>query len=108
MLDRSDNMFTHALLRAVGIQNGWRGDGIDQAGVEGVKRVLAKLGVDTEALFMRDGSGLARAGKASPYLLASMLTAVVDKEYNGRRLCDLMPKAGDRGWPSRLFSSRAV
>lgn len=96
LLDRSDNMFTHALLRAVGIQNGWRDAGIDQAGVEGVKRVLTKLGIDTEALFMRDGSGLARAGKASPYLLASMLTAVVDKEYNGRRLCELMPTASDR------------
>ena len=25
-----------------------------------------------------------------------MLTAVADKQYNGRRLCDLMPKAGKR------------
>lgn len=96
LLDRSDNMFTHALLRAVAIHNGWRSGSIDKAGVDGVKRVLKSLGVDTDALFMRDGSGLARAGKASPYLLASMLTAVAFKEYNGRRLCDLMPKAGNR------------
>ena len=96
LLDRSDNMFTHALLRAVAIHNGWRHGNLDRAGVEGVKRVLRKLGVDTDALFMRDGSGLARAGKASPYLLASMLTAVADKQYNGRRLCDIMPKAGKR------------
>ena len=96
LLDRSDNMFTHALLRAVAIHNGWRNGEIDRAGVEGVKRVLKSFGLDTDALFMRDGSGLARAGKASPYLLASMLTAVAEKEYNGKRLCDLMPKAGNR------------
>ena len=96
LLDRSDNMFTHALLRAVAIRNGWRSGSIDKAGVDGAKRVLKSLNIDTDALFMRDGSGLARAGKASPYLLASMLTAVVDKEYNGKRLCDLMPKAGNR------------
>lgn len=96
LLDRSDNMFAHALLRAVALNNGWNSGSIDQAGVEGVKRVLNSLTVDTDALFMRDGSGLARAGKASPYLLASMLTAVAGKEYNGKRLCDLMPKAGSR------------
>lgn len=96
LLDRSDNMFTHALLRAVAVNSGWKSGSIDKAGVEAVRRVLRSLKVNTDALFMRDGSGLARAGKASPYLLASMLTAVVDKEYNGKRLCDLMPKAGKR------------
>lgn len=96
LLDRSDNMFTHALLRTVAINGGWRSGDIDRAGVDVVKRVLKRLGVETDALFMRDGSGLARAGKASPYLLASMLTAVAFKEYNGRRLCDLMPKAKNR------------
>ena len=96
LLDRSDNMFTHALLRAVAIGGGWSNGSIDPAGVAQVKRVLRRLGVDTDALFMRDGSGLARAGKASPYLLASMLAAVADKQYNGQRLCDLMPQAGTR------------
>ena len=96
LLDRSDNMFTHALLRAVAIGGGWSNGSIDPAGVAQVKRVLSRLGVNTDALFMRDGSGLARAGKASPYLLASMLAAVADKQYNGQRLCDLMPQAGTR------------
>lgn len=96
LLDRSDNMFTHALLRAVALHSGWSSGDIDRAGVKAVKRVLRSLSVDTDALFMRDGSGLARAGKASPYLLASMLSAVAGKEYNGKRLCDLMPKAGKR------------
>jgi D-alanyl-D-alanine carboxypeptidase len=96
LLDRSDNMFTHALLRAVGIQNGWRDAGIDQAGVEGVKRVLTKLGIDTEALFMRDGSGLARANKASVIFFADMLSMMAHRRFDGTRLCDLMPTAEGR------------
>ena len=74
LLDRSDNMFTHALLRAIAVRDKeWKGDNLDRTGVEAVKRLLKARGMDSEALFMRDGSGLARAGKASPHLLVEML-----------------------------------
>ena len=97
LLDRSDNMFTHALLRALAVRDrSWNGGEVDAHGVKVVRRVLARLGVDASALFMRDGSGLARAGKASPALLTHMLAQVATKEYNGKRLCELMPKAGNR------------
>lgn len=96
LLDRSDNMFSHALLYAVALNSGWNSGPIDKAGVEVVRRVLRSLKIDTDPLFMRDGSGLARSGKTSPHLLASVLAAVADKEYAGQRLCDLMPKAGSR------------
>ena len=97
LLDRSDNMFTHALLRAIAVRDKeWKGDNLDRTGVEAVKRLLKARGMDSEALFMRDGSGLARAGKASPHLLVEMLAYMTQRKYNNKRLCDLMPKAGNR------------
>lgn len=98
LLDRSDNMFTHALLRAVAVRDkAWRGVGsLDPIGVESVKRLLNARGIDSAGLFMRDGSGLARAGKATPHLLVQMLAYMAQRRYADKRLCDLMPKAASR------------
>ena len=101
-LDRSDNMFAHALLRAIGARD-WELKGydnlpsdLDQVGVAAVKRWLEQQGIDTEPLFMRDGSGLARANKASVAFFGDMLTMMAHRRFDGVRLCDLMPKAADR------------
>lgn len=98
LLDRSDNMFTHALLRAVAVRDkAWNGSGdLDKTGVECVKRLLKTHGIDSDGLFMRDGSGLARAGKATPHLLVQMLAFMANRKYNDKRLADLMPQAGNR------------
>lgn len=102
LLDRSDNMFAHALLRAIGARD-WELKGyenlpsdLDQVGVAAVKRWLDQQGIDTEPLFMRDGSGLARANKASVGFFGDMLTMMAHRRFDGIRLCDLMPKAADR------------
>ena len=102
LLDRSDNMFAHALLRAIGARD-WELKGydnlpsdLDQVGVAAVKRWLELQGIDTEPLFMRDGSGLARANKASVGFFGDMLTMMAHRRFDGVRLCDLMPKAADR------------
>ena len=102
LLDRSDNMFAHALLRAIGARE-WEmkslpimTSDIDAVGVAEVKRWLELQGIDTEPLFMRDGSGLARGNKASVGFFGDMLTMMADRRFDGVRLCDLMPKAADR------------
>lgn len=102
LLDRSDNMFAHALLRAIGARE-WelRGnesmpDNLDFIGVDAVKRWLEHQGVSAEPLFMRDGSGLARANKASVNFFGNMLTMMAHRRFDGVRLCDLMPKAKGR------------
>ena len=102
LLDRSDNMFAHALLRAIGARD-WELKGyenqpsdLDQVGVAAVKHWLELQGIDTEPLFMRDGSGLARANKASVGFFGDMLTMMAHRRFDGIRLCDLMPKAADR------------
>ena len=97
LLDRSDNMFTHALLRAIAVRDkAWHGNNLDRIGVDCVNRILRSHSIDNEGLFMCDGSGLARAGKATPHLMVQMLAYMADKEFAGKRLCDLMPKASNR------------
>lgn len=102
LLDRSDNMFAHALLRAIGARD-WELKGadpmqsdLDVIGVGAVKRWLELQGVDTAPLFMRDGSGLARANKASVNFFGDLLTMMAHRRFDGTRLCDLMPTAEGR------------
>ena len=102
LLDRSDNMFAHALLRAIGARE-WElkpqtlmPSNLDHVGVAAVKRWLEQQGVNTEPLFMRDGSGLARANKAPVSFFGEMLTMMAHRRFDGVRLCDLMPKAAGR------------
>ena len=102
LLDRSDNMFAHALLRAIGARD-WETRGmnhmpadLDHVGVAAVKQWLQNQGIDTESLFMRDGSGLARANKAPVSFFGNMLSMMAHRRFDGVRLCDLMPKAAGR------------
>lgn len=102
LLDRSDNMFAHALLRAIGARD-YETKGLDcmpsdldVIGVNAVKQWLELQGINTEPLFMRDGSGLARANKASVNFFGDMLTMMAHRRFDGVRLCDLMPTASDR------------
>lgn len=102
LLDRSDNMFAHALLRAIGARD-YETKGLDSmpsdldvVGVAAVKHWLELQGINTEPLFMRDGSGLARANKASVGFFGDMLTMMAHRRFDGVRLCDLMPTASDR------------
>jgi D-alanyl-D-alanine carboxypeptidase/D-alanyl-D-alanine-endopeptidase (penicillin-binding protein 4) len=102
LLDRSDNMFAHALLRAIGTRE-WELKGqenmpsnLDAVGVDAVKRWLEQQGVSAESLFMHDGSGLARANKAPVSFFGEMLSMMAHRRFDGVRLCDLMPTAAGR------------
>ena len=104
LLDRSDNMMAHALLRAIAARDssfiaardGGTPYDLDPIGVAAVKRCLQSLGIDTEPLFMRDGSGLARANKSSARFFTEMLRVAETRDYNGVKLRHLMPEAGKR------------
>jgi len=102
LLDRSDNLFAHALLRAIAAHssNGAAKDmlnsQLDDLGAQAIKQWLNQRGVDTAPLFMRDGSGLARAGKASPRFFVDFLTAMTRTTFDAIYLSDLMPTADSR------------
>jgi len=91
LLDRSDNMYTQALFTVLPIYSS-----AGSMPVACVRRVMDRLGVDHSGLFMRDGSGLARRGRASGQFMVDVLAAVADRRYAGYRLVDLMPQAGKR------------
>lgn len=101
LLDRSDNMFAHGLLRAIAARDkAWldaagQARDLDAIGVGAVKSMLNSLGVDTSALFMRDGSGLSRPGKSSAHFFTDMLTVAL-KQDMPVPLHTLMPLAGKR------------
>ena len=96
LLDRSDNMFTEALLRAIARNDGKEATAAN--GMAAVKRLWESKGIDTKPLFQRDGSGLARNGKATARFFAQMLRqANADSVATGVRLASLMTHLGVTG-----------
>lgn len=89
LLDRSDNMFTEGLLRAVAHYTGH--EAIATAGVAVIDSLWRSKGIDTRSVFQHDGSGLARANKASARFFAQMLTYMAKHPVEGVRLSQLMP-----------------
>jgi len=100
LLDRSDNVFAHALLLAIGANqigitpdNGDLPRNLSDVAKQKVTQFLDELGVEQDGLWLYDGSGLARPGKASAKMLAEML---VKCEKKGIPLRQHMPTAGKR------------
>lgn len=96
LLDRSDNMFTEAVLRAIAVNGGK--EATAKAGIERVDSLWRAKGIDTSALFQRDGSGLARNGRASARFFTEMLARVcADSTEIGVSLPSLMTRLGETG-----------
>lgn len=94
LLERSDNMFTEALLRAMAYNSGR--EPVDKQGVEVVDSLFSARGLDVSGKFQYDGSGLARNNKAPVRFFADMLTYMSSRRYGSKqlRLVDLMPRIG--------------
>ena len=94
LLERSDNMFTEALLRAIAVNSGR--EPIDSEGVAVVDSLFTARGLDATGKFQYDGSGLARNNKAPVRFFADMLTYMHDRRFGAKqlRLVDLMPRIG--------------
>lgn len=96
LLERSDNMFTEALLRAIARNDGKEATATN--GMAAVKRLWESKGIDTKPLFQRDGSGLARNGKATARFFSQMLRqANADSVSTGVVLASLMTHLGVNG-----------
>lgn len=94
LLERSDNMFTEALLRAIA-HNSNR-EPTDAQGVEVIDSLFAARGIDASGKFQYDGSGLARNNKAPVRFFADMLSYMAQRRFGSKqlRLVDLMPRLG--------------
>ena len=94
LLDRSDNMFTEGLLRAVAHETGHKATATSGTAV--VDSLWKSHGLDTSPLFQYDGSGLARANKNSARFFVKMLNHIEHYFPQQAKLSYLMPVAGKR------------
>ncbi|MGN0229800.1 MAG: D-alanyl-D-alanine carboxypeptidase/D-alanyl-D-alanine-endopeptidase [Muribaculaceae bacterium] len=96
LLDRSDNMFTEAVLRALAVHNGKEASAAN--GIAVIDSLWRTKGLDTKPLFQRDGSGLARNGRASAHFFTQMLRQVnADSTAIGVAMPSLMTHLGVTG-----------
>ncbi len=87
---RSNNMYAESLLRFVALEVG---NGSHQQGIAALKRHWQEAGLDTEALFMFDGSGLAPANRVS----ASFLTSLLFEMRGDEAFVNSIPRVGEEG-----------
>lgn len=94
LLERSDNMFTEGLLKAIAV-NSHREPTAAQ-GVEVIDSLFTARGIDASGKFQYDGSGLARNNKAPVKFFADMLSYMSDRRFGSHqlRLIDLMTRLG--------------
>lgn len=107
MLTRSDNLYAEMVLRAIGINYG-KSASIDDC-LDAVAALWLKKGLDTSALFMKDGSGLSRNGRASARFLCQLLSQVqTDNNALGVDMASLLPLAGESGTVARLLKKSSL
>ena len=94
LLERSDNMFTEGLLKAIAVNSGR--EPTEAQGVEVIDSLFTSRGIDASGKFQYDGSGLARNNKAPVKFFADMLTYMSDRRFGSHqlRLVDLMTRIG--------------
>jgi serine-type D-Ala-D-Ala carboxypeptidase/endopeptidase (penicillin-binding protein 4) len=95
-LSTSDNDLAEALLRLSAIARGRPGSFV--AGTKTVADVLGELGVPTDGLDLRDGSGLARSSAIAPVTLARLLQVAAGAAHPVlRTIVTSLPVAGFSG-----------
>lgn len=101
LLERSDNMYTECVLRAIAAHAGKEPK--PSNGVKIVKEFWKERGVDVTGLFMLDGSGLSRTNKAPVSFFTHMLAlAYPELKSKGVNFNELFPIAGKNGTVKRL------
>jgi D-alanyl-D-alanine carboxypeptidase/D-alanyl-D-alanine-endopeptidase (penicillin-binding protein 4) len=112
----SNNLYAELILRTLGKERGAmapdpdphknRERGDDEAGTAVIKSWLNRMGIGSEGLAIRDGSGLSRLDLVSPESTARVLAAIAGTSSGGS-FHDSLPVAGRDGTlVSRLLQSR--
>ena len=103
MLHHSDNLYAEAMLRYVALSQ----DTVATASTAlAIERALWEgEGLDTDAMLLYDGSGLARKNMVTPYFLASLLSRAYGMHQLGAAFVSAFPEAGREG-SVRSFMAR--
>ena len=70
----SVNLYCETILRTIALKE--KGEGSNDSGTELIKQFWRSKGIDTEGLFMQDGSGLSPRNGITPSQIANMLRVV--------------------------------
>ena len=97
----SVNLYCEAILRAVGLKQS--GVGTNEEGVKSIVRFWQTKGIDTEGLFMQDGSGLSPRNGITPLQLASMLRSIAIDSQVFTPFYASLPEAGTSGTLKNMF-----
>lgn len=96
---RSNNHYTEHIIRAIGKNNKTVENYTDplDSGITSINNLWKEKGLDTDALFMYDGCGLAPSDAVSPRFLCDMLVYMQTKSRNADAFFNSLPKAGNEG-----------
>lgn len=95
---KSNNHYAEHLLRTLGrVKNPSVYSNALKDGVDEVNSFWTSRGLDTNALFMYDGSGLAPSNAVSPSFMCDVLTYMQSKSRNAESFFGSFPKAGYEG-----------
>ena len=99
----SVNLYCEAILRAIAFQQ--TGFGSNEKGIELVTKFWQSKGIDTEGLFMQDGSGLSPRNGITPHQLTSMLRIVAVDNQWFTPFYNSLPEAGRSGTMKSMFKN---
>ena len=91
---RSQNWHAEQLLKTLG--NELRGHGSFQAGIDVEHDFLDRLGVERDAVYIRDASGLSAGNLVTPHALAQLLSAML-RHPRGSVFFASLPMSGGEG-----------
>ena len=91
----SNNLFAETILRAMAY-------GSPSNGIEQVKKFLTSKSIDTNELYMVDGSGLSRADLVTTALQAKMLGKIMSDPSISKTFYNSLPIAGKQGSMSHI------
>ncbi|MFV0469403.1 MAG: D-alanyl-D-alanine carboxypeptidase/D-alanyl-D-alanine-endopeptidase [Dysgonomonas sp.] len=96
--ERSNNHYAEHLIRQIGMHDKESDDqNALSDGIEDVKTYWQQKGLDSQALFMYDGCGLAPSNAVSPEFMCDVLFYMQNKSTNSAAFMASLPKAGIEG-----------
>ncbi len=97
---QSTNTLSENVLKTLGLKQ--KGQGSFAAGAEAIKDFWKKLGLDTDGMFLFDGSGLSPANRLTPNQLVQVIITAL-KHQSGQAFSEGIPVAGRTGTIANLF-----
>ncbi|MBL7816936.1 MAG: D-alanyl-D-alanine carboxypeptidase/D-alanyl-D-alanine-endopeptidase [Saprospiraceae bacterium] len=99
----SVNLYCEAIVRAIGLKQS--GSGSNEEGIRSIYHFWQSKGVNTEGLFMQDGSGLSPRNGISPLQLASMLRTVALDSVLFKPFYQSLPEPAKSGTLKSMFKN---